>query len=186
MSEQTRTDGVLLSAARGGDGEAFGLFYRRRRALVLAYVRPRVPDAEVAADLLAETFAAALGAVRDGGRELPDEPVPWLMTIARNKLIDSLRRGRVEQTARRRLALEPLAIEDADLRRIEEIVAQTDLAERLGELLPADQYAALAARIFDEQDYREIAGSLRCSQAVVRKRVSRAIQTLRGAMEAPE
>jgi RNA polymerase sigma-70 factor (ECF subfamily) len=183
---EPRTDGVLLRAARAGDGEAFGLFYRRRRALVLAYLRPRVPEAELAADLLAETFAAALHAVRDAARELPRDPVAWLMTIARNRLIDSVRRGRVEHSARRRLALEPLEIDDGDVRRIEEIVARTDLAARLGELLTPEQHAALAARIFEERDYAEIAGSLRCSEAVVRKRVSRALRVLRGTLEATE
>lgn len=181
-----RTDRELLSAARAGDGEAFGLFYRRRRALVLAYVRPRVPNAEVAADLLGETFAAALHAVRGSPRELPDEPVGWLLTIARNRLIDSVRRGRVEQSARRRLALQPLEIDDGDVRRIEALVAQTDLPARLGELLTPEQHEALVARIFDERDYAEIARSLRCSEAVVRKRVSRALRTLRGTLEATE
>jgi DNA-directed RNA polymerase specialized sigma24 family protein len=103
MNGSSCPDEVLLRAARDGDGEAFGELYRRRRALLLAYLRPRVRDAETAADLLAETFAAALIAIRDTARALPDQPVAWLMTIARNKLIDSVRRGRVEQAARERL-----------------------------------------------------------------------------------
>jgi predicted RNA polymerase sigma factor len=42
---------------------------------------------------LAETFAAALGVVRDERRELPDEPIAWPLTIASSKLIDSVRRA---------------------------------------------------------------------------------------------
>jgi DNA-directed RNA polymerase specialized sigma24 family protein len=58
------------------------------------------------------------------------------------------------------------------------------VAERLAEQLPAEQFQALRSRVLEERDYAEIARDLRCSQAVVRKRVSRALQTLRGAMEA--
>jgi RNA polymerase sigma factor (sigma-70 family) len=186
MNSSSRPDQELLRAARAGDGDAFGEFYRRRRALLLGYLRPRLPDAETAADLLAETFAAALLAIRDGERVIPEQPVAWLMTIARNKLIDSIRRGRVEQAARKRLALSPLEIGDQDIERIEELAAGTDVARTLAELLPADQYAALEARIFDELDYSEIASALRCSEAVVRKRVSRALRTLRAGLEASE
>src|SRR5271165_6264991 len=166
MAGLPTSDEVLLGATREGDGEAFGEFYRRRRALVLAYLRPRVPDAETAADLLAESFAAALLAIRDGRRAIPDEPAAWLMTIARNKLIDSVRRGRVEQAARERLGLDPLEIDDEDIARIDELVSSTDIAGSLEELLPAEQHAALRARILDELEYAEIADSLRCSQAV--------------------
>lgn len=186
MNDLSRPDDVLLRAARAGEGEAFGEFYKRRRALVLAYLRPRLSDGETAADLMAETFAAALLAIRESGRAIPEEPVAWLMAIARNKLIDSVRRGRVEQAARKRLALSPLEIDDEDIARIDELVAATDVAGSLEALLPADQHAALKARILDEMGYAEIASSLRCSEAVVRKRVSRALGTLRAGLEAPE
>jgi RNA polymerase sigma-70 factor (ECF subfamily) len=48
--------------------------------------------------------------------------------------------------------------------------------------LPRDEAEALRARVVDEQDYREIASELQCSEAVVRKRVSRGLARLRAAM----
>jgi RNA polymerase sigma factor (sigma-70 family) len=184
MPDDDRADLELLSATRAGDAQLFGLFFRRHRAVVLAFLGRRTRDPETAADLLAETFAAVLVAVLDGERELPERPLAWLMTVARNKLIDSVRRGQVEQAARERLALPPLTLDDDGLRRIEELIDATDVAGRLAEELPREQLEALRSRILDEQDYAEIARELRCSEAVVRKRVSRALQTLRGAMEA--
>jgi len=185
MADDRRSDCQLLSAVRALDGEAFGAFFRRHRGVVLAFLATRTNGRDVAADLLAETFAAALSAVRDESRALPDEPIAWLLTIARNKLIDSIRRGRVEQDARDRLGFEPLVLDDGDIQRVDELIDQTDLVTTLAGRLPADQLVALRARILDERDYPEIAADLQCSQAVVRKRVSRALRTLRGTLEAP-
>lgn len=184
-TQRERLDVELLAASRGRDGEAFGAFFCRHRAVVLAFLASRTADREVAADLLAETFAAALVAVRDETRELPAEPLSWLLTIARNKLIDSLRHGRVEQSARDRLGLAPLVIHDDDLERVEELIGAVDLASLLAEQLPPEQLAALRARIVDEREYSDIAAELQCSQAVIRKRVSRALRTLRTALEGP-
>ena len=43
---------------------------------------------------------------------------PWVLGIARNKLLMSVRRGRIEAQARRRLGFDPVALEDADLERV--------------------------------------------------------------------
>ncbi len=43
-----------------GDREAFGSLYERRHELVLAFLLKRTRNPEVAMDLMAETFAAAL------------------------------------------------------------------------------------------------------------------------------
>jgi len=175
-------DRALLRASRDGAG-GFDVFYRRHRDAILAFHAHRVREPELAADVTAETFAAALLAVHDGSRELPDVPVEWLFTIARHKLIDSYRRGRVEDAARRRLALEPLVLDDQDIERIEATARTTNVASELARRLPSDQYEALRARILDEREYADIARDLRCSQSVVRMRVSRALKTLRTAME---
>ena len=174
-----RQDIDLLLATREGDARAFGLFYRRHRALALAYLRKRTADPETAADLLAESFAAALDRVLDRSQPLPDSPIAWLLTIARNKLIDSWRKGQVEAAARKRLGMEPLSLRESDLAEIERLAAETDLLESLASLLPSDQLQALAERVLEERSYTEIARRMDCSEAVVRKRVSRALATLR-------
>ena len=55
------SDDELLTS---GDAEAFGVFYDRHVRDVLAYMMRRTGDPEVAADLTAETFAAAIVARR--------------------------------------------------------------------------------------------------------------------------
>ena len=79
-----------------------GLLPPPRRRRCSAYFARRTRDAELAADLTAETFAAAL----DGAhRHRPDKgpAVAWLYGIARRKLAHAARKGAVEDRARRRL-----------------------------------------------------------------------------------
>jgi RNA polymerase sigma factor (sigma-70 family) len=121
--------------------------------------------------------------VHDRTRRLPDAPLAWLFSIAHRKLIDSYRRGRVEETARRRLSLERLVLAEEDIECVHATAGSTDVALELARQLPRDQYDALRARVLDERGYAEIARDLDCSEAVVRMRVSRALKTLRHRME---
>jgi RNA polymerase sigma-70 factor (ECF subfamily) len=178
------SDGQLLERTRAGDREAFGVLYERRHELVLAFLLKRTRNPEVAMDLMAETFAAALLALADRPPAIDGSAAPWLLTIARNAMVDSYRRGSVESAARQRLALEPVEIGDSDIERVLHVAAETDLLIELATELPADQFDALRARVLDDRDYGEIAQQLQCSTAVVRKRVSRAIATLREARQA--
>jgi RNA polymerase sigma factor (sigma-70 family) len=107
----------------------------------------------------------------------------WLLGIARNKLRESGRRGRVEASARERLGVQPTAITDADLERVDELVSVDKGILELVAALPEEQRAALLSRIVEERSYEEIAAELRCSELVVRQRVSRSIRTLRSRME---
>lgn len=172
------SDESLLRLAAAGDGEAFAELYRRRLPLVVGFLRRRTATPEVAADLAAETFVAALSHLQSGGAP-PPSAVAWLLTIARNKLLDSLRRGRVEDEARCRLHLERLELTDEDLEAVERMSAQAQTLPQLLELLPDDQLRAVQAHVLDERDYAEIAAELQISKAVVRKRVSRGLQRLR-------
>ena len=173
-----RSDAELLRGTRA-DPKAFGALYRRYENPMLLYFLRRTGDPELAADLTAEVFAAALVSA---GRYRPSRgPVAaWLYGIARNKLADSRRRRVVEDRARRKLAMEALPLDDEDLARVEALErhAACDLLQ-LVKALPLDQRSALWARAVEEKPYDEIGAELRCSPAVVRKRVSRATATLR-------
>ena len=157
--------------------EAFGVFYRRYERAVLGYFMRRVGDPELAADLTAETFAAALMSVRRYKPER-DTAAPWLFGIARHTLLRSVEKRRVEDRARRKLGWQALTLDDDLLERVARAGADGRVAELL-DRLPDDQAEAVRARVIDEQDYAEIAGRLRCSQSVVRQRVSRGLGTLR-------
>ncbi len=180
---ERRSDHELLVAAMGEEPAAFTAFYERHVDLVLAYLRRRTANPEVAADLMAETFAAALLALHEHTSPADVEvPVAWLLGIARNKLFESYRRGRIEAAARERLGLEPLVLDDSDLALVDEL-SETDVVRALADVLPADQLQAVRLRVIDERDYESIASELQCSEAVVRKRVSRALATLRARVE---
>ncbi len=173
-------DGVLLLAAAAGEQAAFEVFYRRWLPAVMGFHLSRVGSREAAFDLTAETFAAVV--VGCGGFDpARGSAAGWLFTIAEHKLCDSLRRGRVEARARRALGHRPLLLVDEDLARVEEIASLAG-ASQLNELLgalPADQQAAVRARVLEERSYAAIAADLRCSQAVVRQRVHRGLRKLR-------
>jgi RNA polymerase sigma factor (sigma-70 family) len=175
-----RADAELL-AATSRDPEAFAVFYRRYAELILAYFLNRTGRRDIAADLTAETFAAALaGAARFSGEG--ETAAGWLFGIARHKLMDSFRRGRVEDRARRELGLEPLLLDDAEIEAVERRIdfeAQEALLYELLASLPAEQRAAILASVIEERPYAEIARDMECSEAVVRKRVSRGLQQMR-------
>lgn len=99
-----------------------------------------------------------------------------MFTIARNLLIDSARRGQVEDSARRRLRIERWVLDDDDLQRLADVA---DLVQLLRATLTTAEYGALHARAVEEESYAEMAQRLRCSQAVARKRVSRAVAQAR-------
>jgi RNA polymerase sigma factor (sigma-70 family) len=178
-NRQHWSDAALLRAIAQRDGAAFAVFYRRHVPTVLAYLLRESRDREAAADLAAEVFATVLLA-SDRYAEQGASATPWVIGIARNKLLMSFRRGRVEARARRRLGFEALALDDTDLDRIDELAAGgSGTLLRLVEDLPEHERHAVRSRVLDERPYREIATELRCSEMVIRKRVSRGLARLR-------
>jgi RNA polymerase sigma factor (sigma-70 family) len=91
----------------------------------------------------------------------------------------SFRRGRVEARARNRLGFQAIALDDGDLDRIEEVAYGGGRLLALVEDLPADERFAVRSRVLEDRPYREIASELRCSEMVIRKRVSRGLARMR-------
>ena len=105
-----RTDAELLIASRD-DARAFRELYDRWAERLLAYFYRRVLDAEVAGDLLAETFAVAFER-RRRFRDVGAPGAAWLYGIAAKELAHWFRRQEVERRAIRRLAIEVPPLDD--------------------------------------------------------------------------
>lgn len=73
--------------------------FRAERARVLAALVRSLRDVELAEDALQDAFTAALVTWKRGG--VPEVPAAWLLTVARNRAIDRLRR---QQTGEAKLA----------------------------------------------------------------------------------
>jgi RNA polymerase sigma-70 factor (ECF subfamily) len=176
-------DAALVARIARGDQDALSSLYGRHLDTVLAYLHRRTEDPELAFDLAAETFAAVVLSARRY-RPGPEPAAAWLIGIARHKLLESLRRGRVESAARRRLRLEPIMLADDELERVEERVSAG--SEQLNALLanlPEEIRSALLARVVDQRAYGDIARELRCSEQLVRQRVHRGLTRLREGLE---
>jgi RNA polymerase sigma-70 factor (ECF subfamily) len=170
-----RTDEELLVDV-SRDERAFAAFYERYERRVAAFFARAVGRGDVAADLTAETFAQALASASRYDPELGAAGA-WLFGVARHVLARSRARGQVEDRARRALGVGVLALDDEVIERIEALAG--DEGVRLLAELPDDQRSAVTARVIDERAYAEIAAELRCSESVVRKRVSRGLATMR-------
>jgi RNA polymerase sigma factor (sigma-70 family) len=129
------SDADLLAATARGDAEAFGRFYRRHEPRVLGYAITRCANADDVADLIGETFLAALGSAArfrdDGG-----DAIPWLFGIARRVLAHQrrsfVRRQRLIHRLERLPSLDP---DEAEA--VEAAIDAARLAPRLAAAMAA-------------------------------------------------
>lgn len=124
-----RTDGQLLIAT-AGDPEAFGIFYGRHVRGVLSFFRRRVGSAELALDLTAETFAAALEA-SPRYQPRPEPARGWLYGIAWNELHEFQRRGRADDTVRQALGMARIVPTDTGIEQLEAVAGARTMITRL-------------------------------------------------------
>jgi RNA polymerase sigma-70 factor (ECF subfamily) len=174
MGEDDHRSDEELLAATPVEPEAFAAFYRRHVRTVIAFVGKRAPASDVG-DLVSEVFATALVHRRrfDPAR---GTGAGWLLGIAQHKIADAYRRGAVEMRLYRRIGATPVTAE----------LNGHDLEDSSAELLaqlPRDQRRAVTAKVLAGVPYSRIAAEEHVSEDVVRKRVSRALSTLRARLQ---
>ena len=176
----TRSDVRLLSAARQGDGAAFGEFYLRHAGRLFAYYRPRCSNSQDAYDLVSEAFAQAFQSLAEFDPER-GEPGGWLFGIARNKYRHYVRRGAVETRGRQRMELNVGHLSPDELDRLEQSIDLSSVQQHVAPAitaLPDTLRDAVRLRCIDGYDYDAIATHLGVRPATARKRVSRGLRQL--------
>ncbi|HEV8229851.1 MAG TPA: RNA polymerase sigma factor [Candidatus Limnocylindria bacterium] len=175
-SDGKEEDAALAVRASKGDVNAFGLLYDKHVAAVYRYVYYRVRDDAEAEDLTSEVFMKALRAIP---RYEPRQAfLAWLYRIARNAIIDKVRRGG------RQVSFED-ALEHPDAHQTidpdVEILATSDsatLREALARLTPLQQ-EVIVLRFLEGFSTFEIAKLIGKREGTVRGIQFRALGALR-------
>jgi RNA polymerase sigma factor (sigma-70 family) len=174
-----RDEELLLASS--GRPDQFVALYGRVLPGLLAYFVRRTLDAQVAADLTAETLAEAYASRRRFHDYGEGSASAWLFTIASRKLARYLRRLRVEDAARRRLGMERIELGADDVERIEALIDFEHVGREVRDAfdtLRTDQREALRLRVIEGRSYREMAAELGCTEETARARVSRGLKRL--------
>jgi len=145
---------VSEQAARASGAELMAL-YDAAVGDVYGYLVTRCGQRSIAEDLTADTFLAAADAVRRD--RVISMTVPWLIGVARHKLVDHWRRQAREERSLRAVG-DDVPPEDPWDAHLDAVRAR----ETLGELAPQHR-AALTLRYLDDLSVPEVADHLQRS-----------------------
>jgi RNA polymerase sigma-70 factor (ECF subfamily) len=168
----------MATPSRRPGPDDFEALVERGQGPVTRYLLARTHSAAEAVELVQETFVRAYCALARGDR--PRHPLPWLLAIARNVFVESVRKERHRREIAERLAL--LAGPGAsDLWReqVEHRVVVGDAVDAL----PDELREPVLLHYFAGLPLSDVARHLEITPGAARTRLWRARQTLRGQLE---
>ena len=156
---------------------------RRSYGKLVAFLAARTRDVTAAEDALAEAFASALADWPVNG--CPRNPEGWLLTVARRKLIDGVRRRQTGEAVGTQLQILSEGLEDAAAQAEKDM----ELPDKRLALLFACAHPAIEAgiraplmlQVVLGLDGEQIASAFLVSPAAMRKRLSRAKEKIQEA-----
>ena len=153
------SDSQLVLSYLHGKRQALSILVERHRPKTYRFIYAKVQDAEVASDIVQDTFLKVIKTLDKGGYRDEGKFVSWVMRIAHNLVIDHFRR----------LKKMPMQYEKSDYsffsfltdssKTKEETMIQEHIESNLHHIincLPADQLEVVSLRIFKELSFKEI------------------------------
>jgi RNA polymerase sigma-70 factor (ECF subfamily) len=174
-------EGSLLEALRERQPEACEAFVETHYRGVFDFFLWLTRNAETAADLTQESFAAFWASTDRLAPEAVPDLKAWLYGIARNRWRKRCRDDRPACASLDEALERPDAAPGPEALAIRAFEAEA-VVRAVGEL-PADYREALVLRVFRELSYRQVAEALGISEGLARWRVHRARLWLRAALE---
>jgi RNA polymerase sigma factor (sigma-70 family) len=181
----TTVSGELAPSAQSETHRAIRAVWSIESARLIAGITRIVRDVGVAEELAQDALVAALAQWPSQG--VPENPGAWLMSTAKNRAINALRRGKMIDRKHQQLG-EEIEAEAPHERAVAEIDAALD--DELGDdllrlvftachpILPTDARLALTLRLLGGLTTEEIAHAFLVPEATVAQRIVRAKRTL--------
>ena len=176
------SDSQLVLSYLNGKRQALSILVERHRPKTYRFIYAKVQDAEVASDIVQDTFLKVIKTLDKGGYRDEGKFVSWVMRIAHNLVIDHFRR----------LKKMPMQYEKSDYsffsfltdssKTKEETMIQEHIESNLHHIincLPADQLEVVSLRIFKELSFKEISEQTGVSNNTALGRMRYALINLR-------
>lgn len=172
-------DEYLASAARAGDGDAFGRLAARWQPKLLAHAWRLTGDRDLARDVVQDAWADIAKSLRhlDDAAAFP----AWAFRIVTRRTADVIRRAQ----RRRKLNAAYANETDGNVQSADSIERSADeRAVRVAiDALPKDQRAAIALFYLQDLSVAEIAAALEVPAGTIKTRLMHARRKLRAALE---
>jgi RNA polymerase sigma-70 factor (ECF subfamily) len=153
------TDSQLVSDYLLGNRHALSLLVERYRAKTYRFIYTKVQDAELASDIVQDTFLKVIKTLDKGGYRDEGKFVSWVMRIAHNLVIDHFRRLKKMPMTYEKSDYSVFSFLSDSSKTKEETMIQEHIESNLHQIincLPADQLEVVSLRIFKELSFKEI------------------------------
>ncbi|MEU1179243.1 RNA polymerase sigma factor [Streptomyces sp. NPDC005820] len=179
---ESDTDAVLLRAVADGDAGALATLYDRHAGWLYARLVRRCADAEVAREVVQDTFVTVW---RSAGGHRGEEAGGWLWTLAARRLVDTRRAqeraGRIETAPLETVTVPASAEAPSAEERVLAGLEFGDVGTALDRISP-ELREVLRATVVDGLTTREAARLLGIPEGTVKSRAMRARAELRTAL----
>jgi RNA polymerase sigma-70 factor (ECF subfamily) len=174
----SRAERRLAAGLRARDVRALETVHAECGATVFGFLLHRLRDRAAAEDVfqLVLTEVWRRGAEYDPARA---SMLTWVLTIARSRAVDELRRRRPEP-------VDPDALPDEAAEPAEDRLLESWRMSHLLGLLPADERRVLELRFYAELSQTEIAGQTGVPLGTVKGRMVRGLERLRELLDAED
>ncbi len=185
LSPDEPTDEQLMARVKDSDESALATLYRRHMALLRTIVCRVVNNDTDTDDLIQEVFCEVWRQAAHYSEE-KGKALGWLVTLARRRAIDKLRKKQAYQRAEERLLAETARDPGQQVPHgVEDDAAASDRAEilqRVISTLPPTQQDALKYAFYRGMSQREIAAHTGIPLGTIKTRLELAVRKVRTAI----